>query len=160
MNAFGHDVDPDTHLHDPLALLADWLDRPAGSPPLLTTLATVDDDGAPDARTVMLNAFDGVRLSFHSDTRASKVTQLATDPRAALVVVWPEDARQLVAHGDVVRADDADEAHPDLAPPPTWVCFHLEPRRLTFWRGDDEGPSTRDAYVRTEDGWSHRRLPG
>ncbi|WP_370616599.1 pyridoxamine 5'-phosphate oxidase family protein [Mumia qirimensis] len=91
MNAFGHDIAPDVDATDPFELLTHWLDRPTGSAPLLMTLATVGDDGAPAARTVMLNGFDGRRLSFHSDARSEKVDQLATDPRAAIVLAWPED---------------------------------------------------------------------
>lgn len=53
-------------------------------------------------------------------------------------------------------------AHPEgtLAAPPTWIGFRVVPRRITFWRGDADGPSNRVEYTRTRDGWTAERLPG
>lgn len=191
-----HAPDPGDEPSDPYDLMASWLGDP--EPPLMT-LATLALDGAPDARTVMVNGFDGGRISFHTDSRARKVPQLAAQPQAVAVLVWPEDGRQLVAAGEVqpttdeeaTRLFDAcprdlqllawlndpemaqrpreerverwwrfDEEHPVLQPPSTWRCFHLVPRRATFWWDDDEGPSTRLEYERTAERWTARRLPG
>jgi len=86
---------------DPLALLAQWLpgdDDPARP---VATLATVDDDGLPDARAVLLSSYrDGV-FTFHTDRRSRKVEQLRSRPAAAIVLAWPERVRQLVVRGPV-----------------------------------------------------------
>lgn len=54
------------------------------------------------------------------------------------------------------------EEHPDgtLEAPPTWMGFRVTPRRITFWRGDLDGPSNRVEYTRSGDGWNVERLPG
>ncbi|MFF2084481.1 pyridoxal 5'-phosphate synthase [Nocardia sp. NPDC058176] len=53
-----------------------------------------------------------------------------------------------------------DAEHPRLEPPPNWVGFALEPKELTFWRGDPLGPSQRTRYRRDKDRWTVEVLPG
>ena len=50
------------------------------------TVATVDAHGQPHMRTIVLRACDpeARRLRFHTDTRSSKVAQLAQNPNAAM----------------------------------------------------------------------------
>ena len=83
-------------------------------------LATVDQQGRPRIRTVILRLFDPVarRLTVHSDVRAAKITELAAHSDAALHI-WNARAQvQIRIEGRaVVRAGDAvldDWAH--LAP--------------------------------------------
>ncbi|MGD8167690.1 pyridoxine/pyridoxamine 5'-phosphate oxidase [Herbiconiux sp. P16] len=89
------------------ALLAAWL--PANDDPArpLMTLSTGTSSGYPDARTVLLSEYDERGFFFHTDSRSRKVADVTGDPRVALTLVWP--GRQLVAQGDVSRADDAEE---------------------------------------------------
>lgn len=56
------------------------------SPLHTPTLATRGTDGAPNARTVVLRAFDAAtrRLRLHTDRRSAKATELAADPRVML----------------------------------------------------------------------------
>jgi pyridoxamine 5'-phosphate oxidase len=87
---------------DPLELARQWLpadddpDRPR------VTLATVGADGCPDARTVLLSAFDDSGFAFHTSATSRKVAELAAVPRAAMVLLDPDAPRQLVVRGDVV----------------------------------------------------------
>ncbi|WP_409331307.1 pyridoxamine 5'-phosphate oxidase family protein [Trujillonella humicola] len=94
---------------DPLALARAWL--PADDDPERprVTLATIGADGYPAARTVLLSAFDGSGFAFHTHRDSRKVAELAAEPRAALVVLWPDLGRQLVVRGDVVD-DGAEQA--------------------------------------------------
>ncbi|WP_222195012.1 pyridoxamine 5'-phosphate oxidase family protein [Modestobacter italicus] len=108
----GSVVDPGMHLFDlhaddvppadPFALARQWLpgddepDRPR------VTLSTIGEDGYPDARTVLLSAFDDTGFAFHTAATSRKVAELAAAPRAALTVLWPDHQRQLVVRGDVV----------------------------------------------------------
>jgi pyridoxamine 5'-phosphate oxidase len=109
---FGHDIDIDVAVQDPLDLLDAWLarvDAPDGagegtdalSTPLMA-LATVDAEGYPRVRHVLLSAYDRGRLHFHTDARSAKAAQLADSPRAGATIVWPENARQLSVSGRVV----------------------------------------------------------
>lgn len=86
-------------LEDPHGWARSWL--PADDDPLrpLMTLATVDADGAPDARTVLLSEVSETGFAFHTDASSVKVAQLVADPRVCLVVPLPERGQQLVLQG-------------------------------------------------------------
>jgi pyridoxamine 5'-phosphate oxidase len=199
---FGTDhADPDETLADPMELLGLWLPENADELRPLMTLSTVDADGYPDSRNVLLSEFDGEALYFHTDARSRKAGELATNPRVALAFVWIELGRQLTVVGDAAPATPEEAAaafaarsrylqllawrngadlaglglaarraawaafaaeHPEgtLEPPPTWTGFRVVPRRLTFWRGDPDGPSNRVEYTRSGGGWEAVRLPG
>ncbi|WP_156758817.1 pyridoxine/pyridoxamine 5'-phosphate oxidase [Microbacterium karelineae] len=92
---------------EPAALLRAWM--PADDDPdrPLATLATVDDDGVPDARTVLVSAIDDTSVAIHTDADSRKARQMRARPVAALVVRWPDTARQIVLRGPV-RRDTAD----------------------------------------------------
>lgn len=93
----------------PDSILAAWL--PSNSDPVrpLMTLATIDVDGTPDARSVLLSEFGTEGFWCHTDRRSRKTEQLAANPVAALVLAWPERRRQIVVRG-VVELADAEEA--------------------------------------------------
>ncbi len=91
---------------DPLALAAAWLPAAGSGTTPTMVLSTIGLDGYPSARTVLLSAFDGQRLHFHTDTRSRKAAELAAVPRASMTLVWPETARQLVVTGDVAAVTD------------------------------------------------------
>ncbi|MFT4210532.1 MAG: pyridoxamine 5'-phosphate oxidase family protein [Microbacterium sp.] len=101
-------VQGDVPVADPLALAASWLPGPTDEP-LRMTLSTIDADGFPRARTVLLTEFDGRRFFFHTDALSRKVADLAADPRVCLTVLWAEAGRQLVVQGTASSAD-AEEA--------------------------------------------------
>lgn len=73
-----------------------------------------------------------------------------------------EELAELSREERVARWAAWDAAHPEepLDAPDTWVGYRVIPRRLTFWRGDAEGPSNRLEYTRVGDGWEAARLPG
>ena len=87
---------------DPFDLARAWL--PADDDPERprVTLSTIGTDGYPDARTVLLSAFDETGFAFHTARSSRKVAELAAVPRASIVVLWPDFSRQLVVRGDVV----------------------------------------------------------
>lgn len=91
---------------DPVTRFRRWRRavRAAGVPyPDAMVLATVDEQGAPDARTVLLAGVDGEGLRFFSDRRSAKAAQLAAEPRAAVVFGWYVAGRQVRAVGPVSR---------------------------------------------------------
>ena len=96
---------PDT----PDPILTEWLPPNDESARPLMTLATLDVDGAPDARSVLLTEFSPEGFWFHTDLDSRKTGQLAAHPVAALVLAWPERRRQIVIRGSVEPAD-ADES--------------------------------------------------
>lgn len=95
---------------DPLALFADWY-AAAGEcglrEPTAMTLATVDPDGAPSARIVLLKGFDRDGFRFYSNYESAKGRALAAHPRAALVFWWEPLERQVRITGAVHQLDAA-----------------------------------------------------
>lgn len=76
------------------------------------TLSTVDAEGHPDARIVLLRDVDreGSGFLFYTNYRSAKGKQLADHPSAALTFFWPALERQLRIRGTVERlsADESD----------------------------------------------------
>jgi pyridoxamine 5'-phosphate oxidase len=97
---------------DPIEQFADWYRRAVAEVPLADAvcLATVDADGGPDARMVLLKGFDGEGFRFHTNYESAKAGQLAADPRGALVFYWRELDRQIRARGVVepLAAEESD----------------------------------------------------
>lgn len=84
-------------------------DRRAGLRTL--TLATVDEEGAPDTRAVVLRALDlsARMVGVHSDVRAAKVAHIRREPRVALQGYDPGSKVQLRLRGTArVHHQDAE----------------------------------------------------
>jgi pyridoxamine 5'-phosphate oxidase len=97
----GRDLDP-----DPVEQLRHWLEeaREAGIQlPEAMTLATATRDGAPSARMVLLKDLDDAGLSFFTSYASRKGTELAENPRAALVLYWHAFGRQVRVEGMVEK---------------------------------------------------------
>lgn len=85
-------LDPDTAPTDPLPLFREWLVDAAKAgqlEPHTMTLATVDAEGRPDVRTLMLHDADERGWHFASHATSVKGRQLAARPDAALGFYWP-----------------------------------------------------------------------
>jgi pyridoxamine 5'-phosphate oxidase len=87
----------------PLALLERWYAEAAADPriaePGAMVVATVDSDGRPNARTVLLKALDGEGLVFFTNLASAKARELAADARVALVLPWHPVYRQVRVRG-------------------------------------------------------------
>ncbi|MFJ6657712.1 pyridoxal 5'-phosphate synthase [Streptomyces sp. NPDC091377] len=107
---------PDTAPATPLALFTEWFAQAvaAGQPePHTMSLATTDERGRPDVRTVMLHGADARGWSFATHATSRKGVQLAAAPYAALGFYWSVLGRQVRIRGPVTPADPA-ESQADL----------------------------------------------
>ena len=98
---------------DPLALFADWYSdaQDCGlKETTAMTLATVDADGRPSARIVLLKGFDERGFRFYTNYESAKGQALAANPEAALVFWWEPLERQVRIQGHVTKlaADESD----------------------------------------------------
>jgi pyridoxamine 5'-phosphate oxidase len=95
---------------DPVAQFAAWYELAEREAPLpdAMTLATVDADGAPDARMVLLKGADADGFRFHTNYESLKAGQLDGAGRAALVIYWRELDRQVRVRGRVERLTAAE----------------------------------------------------
>jgi pyridoxamine 5'-phosphate oxidase len=90
-------VDP-----DPLRQFARWCDE-AGDELGTVALATATPEGAPSLRMVLLKGAGEDGLTFFSNYDSRKGTELAANPRAALLAYWPGVGRQVRVEGAVTR---------------------------------------------------------
>lgn len=103
---FGVDCEPDEERSvDPLTLLGRWTRSGGEGAPPLMSLATNGIDGYPRVRHVLLSESDDTAVYFHTDSRSDKAEQIASSPRAACALVWPDEGKQVVMHGDVRPVD-------------------------------------------------------
>ena len=88
---------------DPIEQFRDWYERAERELPLAhaMTLSSVDADGAPDARMVLLKGFGSDGFRFFTNLASAKARQLDAMPRAALVLYWRELDRQVRIRGPV-----------------------------------------------------------
>jgi pyridoxamine 5'-phosphate oxidase len=75
--------------------------------PNAMALATVDADGLPDVRMVLLNGVDENGFVFYTNVESNKGRELLGQPKAALVLHWKSLRRQIRARGLVTRVTDA-----------------------------------------------------
>lgn len=98
---------------DPFAVFEEWFALAAEAEPNdphAMALASVDGDGMPDVRMVLLNARDTRGFCFFTNFESEKGRQLLAQPRAALLLHWKSLRRQVRMRGavEVVSTAEAD----------------------------------------------------
>lgn len=92
---------------DPFKLLEQWLKEANASEPndsSAMSLATVDRNGLPDVRIVLLRGVSGKGgFEFYTNYDSAKGNQLAANPKAALCFHWKSQRRQVRARGIVEK---------------------------------------------------------
>lgn len=100
-----------TEAEEPFTLFASWLrEAEASEPndPNAMALATVDEDGLPNVRMVLLKGFDENGFVFYTNTESNKGRELLGQKKAALVLHWKSLRRQVRARGPVTIVSDAE----------------------------------------------------
>ena len=100
-----------TEAEEPFALFSAWFEeavRSEPSDPTAMTLATVDADGMPNARMVLLKGLDGRGFVFYTNVESPKGRELAVVPKAAAVFHWKSLRRQVRLRGPVECVTDAE----------------------------------------------------
>lgn len=99
---------------DPFDLVRAWLAEARATEPNdanAIALATVDDQGMPDARMVLLKDIDGQGTDgsfvFYTNYDSAKGRQIAATGRAAFVLHWKSLRRQIRVRGTVTREEGA-----------------------------------------------------
>jgi len=94
---------------DPLALFADWFEeakRSEAADPNAMALSTVDADGLPDVRMVLMKGYDARGFVFYTNLESQKGRELAANPKAGLLFHWKSLTRQVRIRGPVERVTD------------------------------------------------------
>ena len=96
---------------DPIALFVRWLEEAGKGEPNdanAMTLATVDAEGMPDARMVLLKGVDAAGFTFFTNLESAKGQELIARPKAALVFHWKSLRRQVRVRGEVGPVTEAE----------------------------------------------------
>lgn len=100
-----------TAADEPFALFEAWLNEAIKSEPNdpnAMALATVDPDGLPDVRMVLMKGFDTEGFVFYSHIASQKGRELAANPKAALLFHWKSLRRQVRIRGNVTPVTDTE----------------------------------------------------
>ncbi len=128
-------MDFDSPPRDPVAEFRRWLaeaNQLALFNPNAMSLATVDADGTPSIRTVLLKGFDADGALFFTNRMSRKGQALLANPHAALSFHWDNLARQVHITGRVTEASEAlNDAY-----------FRTRPResRIGAWASEQSRP--------------------
>ncbi|MWJ28172.1 pyridoxamine 5'-phosphate oxidase [Halomonas sediminis] len=99
---------------DPFILFDEWFTlalESEGQDANVMTLASVDSQGRPHARVVLLKGFDEQGVVFFTNYHSHKGSELMNVPFAALTFWWPSLSRQVRIEGSVepISAEESDE---------------------------------------------------
>lgn len=100
-----------TEESEPFTLFAQWLaDATESEPndPNALALATVDDEGLPNVRMVLLKGFDQDGFVFYTNYESQKGRELLGARKAAMCFHWKSLRRQVRIRGDVESVTDAE----------------------------------------------------
>jgi pyridoxamine 5'-phosphate oxidase len=106
---------------DPIALFEQWLSQACEAKlpdPTAMTVATVDEQGQPWQRIVLLKHYDAQGMVFYTNLGSRKALQLAHNPRISLHFPWHYLERQVMVLGEVEK----------LSPLEVLKYFHSRPR--------------------------------
>jgi len=120
---------------DPIAQFEAWLaEAGKGEPndPNAMTVSTVDADGLPDSRMVLLKSVDQAGFVFYTNTQSAKGMELAGQPKAALLFHWKSLRRQVRVRG-AVEAVSTEEAD-------AYFASRARHSQLGAWASDQSRP--------------------
>ena len=120
---------------EPLGLFLEWLADARQTEPNdanAMALATVDADGLPDNRMVLLKDADARGFTFYSNRESAKGQALQVHPAAALLFHWKSLRRQVRVRGRVepVAAAEAD----------AYFASRARESRIGAWASDQSRP--------------------
>lgn len=124
-----------TQARDPFALFQEWFDEARTSEPNdphAMALSTVDAEGMPNSRMVLLNGRDGEDFVFYTNTQSQKGQELLGQPKAAALFHWKSLRRQIRIRGNVsIVSDEMADAY-----------FQSRPRdsRIGAWASQQSRP--------------------
>jgi pyridoxamine 5'-phosphate oxidase len=127
----GMPLDESTADADPFRQFASWFEeaRRQEHDPTAMSIATVDEQGRPAVRMVLLKGLDGRGFVFFTNYRSRKGKELTANPRAAMVFYWPTLNRQVRVDGLVERvSSNESDAYFASRPPDSRLAAVASPQ--------------------------------
>ena len=100
-----------TEREEPISLFEEWLADAGKTEPNdanAMSLATVDEEGLPNVRMVLLKAVDGMGFVFYTNYESQKGHELLSARKAALCFHWKSLRRQVRVRGPIETVSDAE----------------------------------------------------
>ncbi len=144
---------------DPIALFEEWL-AAAGetepNDPHAMSVATVDADGLPDVRIVLLKGLDERGFVFYTNAQSAKGEQLRGQGKAALCFHWKSQKRQVRVRGAVEPVSGAESD--------AYFASRARGSRIGAWASDQSRPvADRDKLMaktaEVEDRFEDKEVP-
>lgn len=106
---------------DPIAQLQAWIDAAYATPGVIEAnamcVATVDADGQPSARMVLLRGLDARGLIFYTSYDSRKGHEISANAHVAVTFYWPILHRQVRVQGTVSKlSEDESDSYFDSRP--------------------------------------------
>ena len=96
---------------DPFQLFDTWMEEAKKTEPNeanAMAVATVDAQGRPNVRMVLLKEAGPGGFAFYTNTESAKGAELSAHPFAALCLHWKTQRKQVRVRGNVTRVSDAE----------------------------------------------------
>jgi pyridoxamine 5'-phosphate oxidase len=100
-----------TDRNDPFGLFAEWMkdaEKSEPNDPNAMALATVDEEGLPNVRMVLLKDFDDRGFVFYTNFESQKGHEILATMKAAVMFHWKSLRRQVRVRGIVEKVTDAE----------------------------------------------------
>lgn len=127
---------------DPFELARAWLTEARASEPNdpdAVALSTVDDDGLPNARVVLMREIEEDAFVFYTNYGSRKAQELVGAGKAAFVMHWKSLRRQIRVRGHVTK-EDGPQAD-------AYYASRSVPSRLGAWASDQSQPLAERAVL-------------
>ena len=124
-----------TAADEPSRLFAQWLEDATKSEPAdpnAMAVATVDSDGMPDLRMVLMKGFDERGVVFYTNMDSQKGRELDANPKAALLFHWKSLRRQVRIDGPVGPVSEAEAD--------AYFATRTRDSRIGAWASDQSRP--------------------
>jgi pyridoxamine 5'-phosphate oxidase len=129
-----------TEQDNPFALFAEWLKEAESSEindPNAMALSTVDQDGLPNVRMVLLKGLDARGFTFYTNFESAKGREVLGAMKAAAVFHWKSLRRQVRVRGpvEVVPDEEADayfQSRPRGSRIGAWASLQSRPLESRF----------------------------
>lgn len=116
-----NELDESSIDHNPVQQFENWLDQALNAQvmePNAMSLSTVNQDGKPSSRIVLLKGIDEGGLVFFTNYESKKGNAMQEKPFVSVLFFWPELQRQVRIEGKVSKISEEDSI----------AYFHSRPR--------------------------------
>ncbi len=120
---------------DPFAIAASWLEDARASEPSdpdAAALATVDADGMPNVRVVLIRGFETDGFTFFTNYESAKGHEIAATGKAGFVIHWKSLGRQIRVRGPIAKVSEKESD--------AYFAERPGPSRVGAWASEQSQP--------------------